>query len=125
MLIPVLAGVGALLLGGVFGGAAGFAIGTRVDRGPAIEDRMPDLPGNNDRRGPEVAPGMPGMPDGQFQRGGVVSGTITALADGTVTVELENGETALAVADDTPVVEVNSEPRRSHHRRRGHGRRQP
>ena len=107
VLIPVLVGVGALLLGGILGGAAGFAVGAHRggDRGPMVEYRMPNLPGDGERRGPQDAPNAP---DGQFERGGIVTGTISELSDGELTLELSSGETVtLSVADDTPVVEAN------------------
>jgi hypothetical protein len=108
VLIPVLVGVGALLLGGVLGGVAGFTVGSHrgLDRGPMVEYRMPDLPGNGDRRGPQDAPNAP---EGQLERGGIVTGTVSELSDDELTLELANGETVtIRIADDTPVVEADA-----------------
>jgi hypothetical protein len=108
VLLPVLVGVGALLLGGIIGGASGFAVGSRLggDRGPMVEYRMPDLPRDDEHRGPHDAPGAP---DGQVERGGVVNGTLSELSDDELTLELANGETlTISISDDTPVVEANA-----------------
>jgi hypothetical protein len=111
-LLPVLVGVGALLLGGILGGAAGFTLGSH--RGPVGQylEQGPgqrfDGPGNGDRQGPFGGDG--GRPDGQFQFGGAAaSGTITSVADGKVTIELSNGDTlTYSTDDDTQVVQVDS-----------------
>ena len=73
VLLPVLVGIGALLIGLAIGGGIGFRFGTHFDRGPIFEHRMPFDLGNQggpfdsrdrDRDGKFGLPGMPGMRGG-------------------------------------------------------------
>ncbi len=112
VLLPVLVGVGALLVGGILGGTAGFALGHHFQGGPVAEFRMPDHQRDGDRRSPQDGQQGQNGNDGRsgpFDRGSLVSGTISGISGGKLTIELPNGDTqTLNVATDTPVVEANA-----------------
>jgi hypothetical protein len=102
ILIPVIAGVSALLLGGFIGGAIGYSVGDRP--GPVMLDQQPhprlDGPGDGDRGN--------GTGPFDFDRSIFATGTISSVGDDEIVVELENGITITYVLDDnTDVVEVN------------------
>ena len=83
ILIPVLVGVGALLIGGVIGGAAGFGLGSRLGHGPHIELQLPgDQRGGPLQNGPFDGDRGDRGPDGdhpRLERGGTPTGDVVPL----------------------------------------------
>ena len=103
VLVPVIVGVAALLLGAFVGGAIGYGVGNRP--GPVMVHQLPDAPrfdgpGDRDRR--------EGAPFG-LDRSDFATGTLTSVSDDEIVIELENGDTiTYFLDDDTDVVEVNA-----------------